>query len=126
MIQIANLLQEHARRDDDMAARYGGEEFAIILPATGLENAKEIAEQMRIALLDLCIRHRFSETDNIVTASFGVATIVPQRDQPSKHLVSRADKALYMAKEQGRNRVVAVELQGLDNEITQDSDRMKA
>lgn len=106
LIRIALLLQEHARREGDMAARYGGEEFVIILPATSLDNAREIAEQMRIAIEELSIPHRFSSPENIVTASFGVATIIPRPDQQPRVLISRADKALYLAKQQGRNRVV--------------------
>jgi diguanylate cyclase (GGDEF)-like protein len=106
LMQVANLLQELARRDDDMAARYGGEEFAVILPTTTIDNAKEIAEQMRLAILELCIPHKHSLTDNIVTVSFGVATVIPKREQPSNILVSFADKALYKAKQQGHNRVV--------------------
>jgi len=108
LIRVATLLQEHARRDGDMAARYGGEEFVVILPATNLENAREIAEQMRLAIENLSIPHRYSETDNIVTASFGVATITPKREQQSRMLVSKADKALYSAKKAGRNCVVTV------------------
>lgn len=108
LIRVATLLQEHARRDGDIAARYGGEEFVIILPVTSLENARDIAEQMRAAIESLSIPHRYSETDNIVTASFGVATIIPKREQLSRLLVSKADKALYAAKKQGRNRVVSI------------------
>lgn len=110
LIHIATLLQEHARREGDMAARYGGEEFAIILPATSLENAKRIAEQMRAAIEKLSIPHRFSSNDNIVTASFGVATIIPRLDEQSKVLISKADKAMYMAKQKGRNCVVTASL----------------
>jgi len=106
LIRVALLLQEHARREGDMAARYGGEEFVILLPATSLENAREIAEQMRLAIEELSISHRFSSPENIVTGSFGVATVIPKPDQQPGILISRADKALYQAKLQGRNRVV--------------------
>jgi len=108
LIQVANLLQYHARRDGDLAARYGGEEFVIVLPTTSLESAREIAEQMRAAIEDLSIPHRYSDNHNIVTASFGVATIVPKREQQPRILISKADKALYAAKQAGRNRVVAI------------------
>lgn len=107
LIQIATLLQDHARRDGDLAARYGGEEFVIVLPATSLDSARDMAEQMRIAIENLSIPHRYSDTNNIVTASFGVSTMVPQREQQPRVLIARADKALYAAKQAGRNRVVA-------------------
>lgn len=106
LIRIATLLQEHARRDDDLAARYGGEEFVILLPGTSLKSAQDIAEQMRVAIENTGIPHRYSDTDNIVTASFGVATIVPARELLPRVLLAKADKALYAAKHQGRNRVV--------------------
>jgi len=108
LIRVATLLQEYARRDGDMAARYGGEEFVIILPTTSLESARDVAEQMRAGIENLAIPHRYSNADNIVTASFGVATIVPKREQQSRILVSKADKALYAAKKQGRNRIVTI------------------
>lgn len=114
LIQVANILQEHARRDDDMAARYGGEEFVVILPATNLENAREIAEQIRLAIRNLGLQHRYSQTDNIVTASFGVATVIPGRDQQSTVLLSEADKALYRAKQGGRDSVVTMMIKAVD------------
>jgi diguanylate cyclase (GGDEF)-like protein len=107
LIQIATLLQDHARRDGDLAARYGGEEFVIVLPTTSLDSAREVAEQMRKGIENLGIAHRYSDTNNIVTASFGVSTMVPQRDQQPRLLIARADKAMYAAKQAGRNRVVA-------------------
>ena len=104
--RIAGLLEEHARRGGDLAARYGGEEFGIVLPETNLESARDIAEQMRIAVENIAIPHEASAINNIITISFGVATIIPQRDQESRLLVSLADKALYKAKKEGRNRVI--------------------
>jgi diguanylate cyclase (GGDEF)-like protein len=115
LIRVATLLQEYARRDGDMAARYGGEEFAIILPATSLESARDVAEQMRAGIENLAIPHRYSDADNVVTASFGVATIIPKREQQSRILVSKADKALYAAKKQGRNRVVTITPELIDD-----------
>ena len=106
--RIASLLEEHARRGGDLAARYGGEEFGIVLPETSLESAKDIAEQMRIAVEYIAIPHAASPIDNIITISFGVATVIPQREQESRLLLALADKALYKAKEQGRNRVVPI------------------
>ena len=106
LCRIASLLEEHVRRSGDLAARYGGEEFGIVLPGTSLENARDIAEQMRIAIENIAIPHAASPTNNIVTVSFGVATVIPQRDQESRFLISLADKALYRAKKEGRNRVV--------------------
>lgn len=107
LLRIAHTLDMYARRSGDLAARYGGEEFAIILPETSLGNATDIADQIRNAVLEIAIPHAASETDNIVTVSFGVATVVPRRSQQSRMLVALADKALYEAKQKGRNRVVS-------------------
>ncbi len=87
-------------RGSDMAGRYGGEEFLVVMPRTGLEEAEKIAERIRAEveraiMLDPGIR---------VTASFGVA-----ERKSCKHwesLVKRADEALYLAKDTGRNKVV--------------------
>ena len=89
-----------------MAARYGGEEFVIILPDAEQEHAKAIAEQIRVAIMDLDIPHGTSPVANIITASFGVCTKAPDKNTSPKTLIECADKAMYMAKKQGRNRVV--------------------
>lgn len=107
LLRIAHTLDQYARRSGDLAARYGGEEFAIVLPETSLANASDIAEQIRNAVQDIATPHGASETDNIVTVSFGVATVVPRRSQQSRMLVALADKALYEAKQAGRNQVVS-------------------
>jgi len=107
--KVASVLSENARRGGDMAARYGGEEFAIILPNTSKESAVILAHQIHQAIRDLALEHKASDTDNIITASFGVATIIPTRDILSSVLISMADKALYEAKQYGRNRVIVIE-----------------
>ena len=92
-----------------MAARYGGEEFTIILPETLTENAEIIAENIRAAIEDLQIPHEASQVKDIVTVSFGVASMVPPRNKSPDILVKAADKALYKAKDAGRNRVIAAD-----------------
>jgi diguanylate cyclase len=99
---VARLLRRKMR-EMDLVARYGGEEFAIILPGTTLEDAK-------IASLRACDaigKYAFADEGNdfSVTMSFGIAEIGKRDDCTS--LVARADKALYAAKQNGRNRVFA-------------------
>ena len=109
LTRIAHLIEDSARRAGDMAARFGGEEFVIILPDTESSNAQDIAEQLRSAILDLEIPHETSSVANIVTVSFGVFTTLPEKDLPPETMIEFADKALYQAKEQGRNMVVIYE-----------------
>lgn len=104
LIQIARTIDKIARRAGDFAARYGGEEFAIILSDTASEQAAQLAEGARQAIIALDVPHR-SVLERQVTMSFGVATLVPtQQDQP-EDLFNAADQALYFAKARGRNRV---------------------
>jgi diguanylate cyclase (GGDEF)-like protein len=106
LTRIAHLIEDSARRAGDMAARFGGEEFVIILPDTESSNAQDIAEQLRSAILDLEIPHESSSVTNIITVSFGVFTTLPEKDLPPETMIEFADKALYQAKGQGRNKVV--------------------
>jgi diguanylate cyclase len=88
-------------RDMDVVARYGGEEFALILPGTGLREARRAAERARMAIEGVEVL--FQGKPLKVTASLGTAQAMPG-DEPAS-LVSRADQALYAAKKAGRNRV---------------------
>jgi diguanylate cyclase (GGDEF)-like protein len=87
-------------RGSDLKCRYGGEEFLVLLPETPIEGAKRVADTLRRELSDLPI-HWKDETLNI-TASFGVAMALPS-EIDCEAIISRADAALYRAKEQGRN-----------------------
>ncbi len=98
--RAAAVLAQQARRPGDVAARYGGEEFVLLLPETSLEDACAIAEDLRAR-----IRAPGGAADPPVTASLGVAALVPQRTDPPALLVTRADAALYQAKRHGRDRV---------------------
>lgn len=96
--EVARVLQHEARLSD-VVARYGGEEFVIILPETGADEAIQVAERMRAALEANTWRER------PVTASFGVSTFL-NGNLSVEAMVKSADEALYVAKENGRNRVV--------------------
>ena len=104
---VARAISDTARRPADLAARYGGEEFAVILPNTGGEGAMQVAREIRQEVRRLKLAHRSSPVAPCVTLSLGVATAVPDPKMPPERLVAWADKALYEAKEQGRDRVIA-------------------
>jgi diguanylate cyclase (GGDEF)-like protein len=94
---LATLVGEQLRRSDRLA-RWGGEEFLILAPGVDVRETAALAEKLRAAVAD----HDFGVGDP-VTASFGVAELA--REDTPKHLIRRADDALYAAKENGRNRV---------------------
>jgi diguanylate cyclase (GGDEF)-like protein len=106
---VATALDKQVFRPSDLAARYGGEEFAVIMPNTSLDGALHVAERIREAVQALHIPHSASQTADRVTASIGVAAFVPTEDRNPADLVAAADAALYRAKHQGRNRVVATD-----------------
>ncbi|MGK0441425.1 MAG: diguanylate cyclase (GGDEF)-like protein [Pseudohongiellaceae bacterium] len=98
--EIAKTLMECCR-ETDACYRYGGEEFVIILNHTGLIGSRMISERIRKSIEKRNITH--AEHTIKVTASIGIATL--QKDEPATNLFDRADKALYSAKEHGRNQV---------------------
>jgi diguanylate cyclase (GGDEF)-like protein len=105
--RIAGVLTSTIRRAGDLAARFGGEEFAVLLHEADAQAALSVAEQLRTGILDLGVEHPDSRIAEVVSASFGVAAVVPVADGDPGELVQRADAALYEAKRGGRNRVVA-------------------
>lgn len=105
--KVANALDKIASRASDMAARYGGEEFAIVLPLTNKSGSLSIGERLRAGIEGLKIPHEASKVTSTVTISLGCATIIPDRDTTPAMLIEMADKALYCAKDSGRNKLVA-------------------
>jgi diguanylate cyclase (GGDEF)-like protein len=104
---VAQTLAGNARRAGDVVARYGGEEFAVLLPNTDREEAMLLAERMCETVRQRNIAHTPSEAAQ-VTISVGVATCRPSdKAVLASTLVEAADKALYVAKQSGRNRVAA-------------------
>jgi diguanylate cyclase (GGDEF)-like protein/PAS domain S-box-containing protein len=104
--RIATALNSVPSRPGDLVARYGGEEMAIILPNTPLAGALTIAERTRLLIRSLAIPHE-GNTGQIVTVSLGVASIRGNGDGGAKKLLAAADRALYAAKESGRDVAVA-------------------
>jgi two-component system chemotaxis family response regulator WspR len=102
----AAVLTEHLKHPADVVARYGGEEFAIVLPATTPAGALLIANACRAHIEQLAIDNPQSP-HGVVTMSIGLASVVPSKDSSAEALIAAADKALYTAKNDGRNQVVA-------------------
>ena len=100
---IANTLANTLQRQIDLVARYGGEEFVCILPNTNPQQALIMAEQLRLEVLALMLPHQASPTAGFITISLGIACLQMGQDISEKILLNQADKALYQAKNQGRN-----------------------
>lgn len=111
--RVARALAGQPRRPADLAARYGGEEFAVLLPDTDRDGALHLAERIVAITRGLSIPHPDSSTGDVVTLSLGVGVLRPRPHLESSTLVCLADEALYEAKEGGRDRVVARQLDTL-------------
>lgn len=101
--QVALAIECVIESTPGLVARYGGEEFGIILPYADKEQALKIAEKIAIGVNQLHIAHQKSLVSEYVTISLGVHSLVPDSESSPELLIALADKALYEAKEQGRN-----------------------
>ncbi|MFL6659097.1 MAG: diguanylate cyclase domain-containing protein [Massilia sp.] len=100
---VADLIAAHGRRTSDLVARYGGEEFSLLAPATDAQHAMDIAQGICDELERLALPHAKSP-HGVVTISIGVATAMPDEAYSWTTLIEKADRALYQAKQDGRNR----------------------
>ncbi|GMU65209.1 MAG: hypothetical protein AMXMBFR36_14830 [Acidobacteriota bacterium] len=105
--RVAAAMAASVKRPGDAVARYGGEELVALLPNTDAEGARHIAEQIREQVAGAGIVHEASSVAPRVTVSLGLASMVPTEDADRVTLIARADRALYRAKQAGRDRVVA-------------------
>ena len=104
LLKVARTVHQSLNRPGDYAARWGGEEFVVLLPNTDMFGALNIAERIRKNISNttiLCL----DNTETKVTVSIGVKTQAPQKNSSRNTFISDADKALYKAKESGRNQV---------------------
>lgn len=102
--KVSEQLKSNINRPGDVVGRYGGEEFMFILPNTDENTASTISQKIIDSMNELNIKHDFSSCDNHITVSCGVASNKCKSLERPEELISRADKALYAAKTQGRNR----------------------
>jgi diguanylate cyclase (GGDEF)-like protein len=116
---VAKALMNSVRRSNDFVARWGGEEFVVLLPAACLAGALEVAENVRSNIKNTQIPCTEDGAENI-TVSIGVNTVIPDRKSSVSDFIEGADKALYEAKNTGRDRVCKFE------NITEDKERTQA
>lgn len=106
LIRIAQILKSQAMRQPDLSARYGGEEFIILLPDTDISGGIAVAQKIQQIVKASGIIHKTSKNSDIITLSIGIASLIPNITDSPHTLVKQADKALYSAKEKGRNNFV--------------------
>lgn len=104
--QVAQMLEGCVQRPSDLIARYGGEEFAAILPQTTIAGAIEVAQRVQTEIANLKILHEKSSVSDYLTLSIGIAGSIPTLTQSSSKLLDEADQYLYLAKQQGRDRII--------------------
>jgi diguanylate cyclase (GGDEF)-like protein len=105
LTRVSGALRTVFQRSGDLIARIGGEEFAVLLPGADAHSALRLAEEMRMAVIQLDIPHEASPVAPYVTISVGAATLDGERHENIGQLVAEADAALYQAKNSGRNQV---------------------
>ncbi|MBE9185022.1 diguanylate cyclase [Microcoleus sp. LEGE 07076] len=107
--QVAEILNSNAQQDGYLAARYGGEEFAVILPRTDMQEAMRVAKSIRSHVKAATIFHAASKVSKFVSLSIGIFTAVPAVGLSIEGLIGEADRALYRAKLEGRDRIVCLQ-----------------
>lgn len=107
LIQVAKTLERVLNRSSDLFARYGGEEFVVLLPETDARGARNVAERLQSTLAQTS---PIGNIEHQVTLSIGGTTWTGQRDAGAEAFMEAADRALYQAKQNGRNRIEYVSL----------------
>ncbi|PSN19349.1 hypothetical protein C7271_07770 [filamentous cyanobacterium CCP5] len=118
---IAHVLGKAPRRTTDVVARYGGEEFVMVLANTDETGAEHVALRVQELLHQLNLPHISHQSSPCVTISLGIATAIPTQSMHPMDLIDRADKALYQAKADGRNRYKIAPRSDLDGATAQEN-----
>jgi len=107
LIRIAEVIKAVIKRSSDLVVRFGGEEFVVMLMNTNVEGAAVVAEEIRKRVEELRIENEGIKS--VITVSLGVASLIPENGMEPDELIEAADRALYKAKKDGRNKVVVWE-----------------
>jgi len=103
--QVAQILNSSLKRNGDMLFRYGGEEFSAILPNSNIEGAMIVAQAMRSDIEKSDIPHVSSMIADHITISLGVGSMIPTYHATPSGMIFQVDRALYSAKQGGRNQI---------------------
>ena len=108
---VAEAIVGTLSRSEDFAARYGGEEFAVVLPHANTKGAQMIADKIIAGIQALNIPHEKNEAASYVTVSIGITTGYVKHGQECNDYLKRADEALYLSKNNGRNRYTCIDFE---------------
>lgn len=103
--RVSAVFENHAKRSGDLVARIGGEEFAIIMAGNNQVDSEKHALNLINEIKQLSIVHEGSTVNDVVTISIGMAATIPSTDGSADEFIQQADKALYQAKDSGRNQL---------------------
>lgn len=103
--QLADLMQRATTRAGEVVARFGGEEFILVLPGASEEVALRTAHRLKALVVTEAIPHNASITENYITVSQGLVTVMPEGEMLPEEIIKLADDALYEAKDSGRNAI---------------------
>jgi diguanylate cyclase (GGDEF)-like protein len=116
---VAQALSNTFRRSTDLVARYGGEEFVALVPDQSFDNVAQLVNDLLNDLLTLEIPHSSSSATSRVTVSIGSVTITPSSNANISEVVEQADKLLYRAKSEGRNRAIMFDADSNNEKVLQ-------
>jgi diguanylate cyclase (GGDEF)-like protein len=119
LMAIADVLTKTLNRQTDFSSRWGGEEFIVLLPNTGIEGTLKIAEQLRENVRNTQVPCA-DGTNTSATISLGAVSIIPGEGDSAANFISEADKLLYNAKRDGRDRVCGAPVQENDQDLFSD------
>jgi len=102
-VHVAQTISQQIKRKTDIVARFGGEEFVVLLSGSNVSEATRAAEKIRRSIESSPFQYDGKTLS--VTASIGVAALIPKAETEKAGLIEAADKAMYLAKKAGRNRV---------------------
>lgn len=108
--RVAKTIEQSAKRSNDLVARYGGEEFAVILPNTDQRGMTRVAQEIQRQVRQLAIPHSQSQVSNQITLSMGISSVNSTDEVHPEMLIAAADRALYQAKSEGRDRFCFTEI----------------
>ncbi len=102
--KIAKRIENITKKYSGIAARYGGDEFVSLLTNKDAQQTLEISKRINEGIRELAIAHEYSSIRDIITLSIGCSTVIPKKVIEKANLLNKADEALYLSKERGRDR----------------------